>query len=133
MKNSLFTLLAFLVAAVLLAITPDHSKMIGSIIQNDNSSGFVIMELFTSQGCSSCPHADDLLGEYAEKNDDQIIPIAFHVDYWNYLGWKDSFATLQYTQRQENYDVNFLHASVYTPQLIVNGETEIVGSDKEKN
>lgn len=129
MKNSVFILIAFSVAAILFAITTkDHTNT----IQTDNSKGFAVMELFTSQGCSSCPRADELLGEYAEKNDDRIIPIAFHVDYWNYLGWKDSFATLQYTQRQENYNNRFLHTSVYTPQLIINGEKEMVGSDKEK-
>ncbi len=132
MKKTLFTLLAFFVAAILLAITPDRAKIIEDVIPTDKDNGFVIMELFTSQGCSSCPPADNLLGEYAAKNNDRIIPIAFHVDYWNYLGWKDSFSNTQYSQRQSNYDNNFLHASVYTPQLIINGETEMVGSDKEK-
>lgn len=95
-------------------------------------NGFVVMELFTSQGCSSCPPADDLLGKYAMQNDERIIPLAFHVDYWNRLGWKDSFSTSENTNRQQQYDEQFLHSTVYTPQLIINGQTEMVGSDREK-
>jgi len=128
MKNWLFTLIAVLVAGVLLAITRHDSKPMQK--NEAGAKGFVLMELFTSQGCSSCPPADDLLGEYAEKNDSNIIPIAFHVDYWNKLGWLDSFSNHQFTERQEKYDADFLHADVYTPQLIINGQKEMVGSEK---
>ena len=97
-----------------------------------DAKGFVVMELFTSQGCSSCPSADDLLGKYALMNNEKIIPVAFHVDYWNHLGWKDSFSTPAYTQRQRLYAEKFLSSSVYTPQLVINGYKEMVGSDKVK-
>jgi hypothetical protein len=125
MKKIVFTLAAFIVVATLLALT--NSK---PLVKQENENGFVVMELFTSQGCSSCPPADEVLGSYVQKMDSRIIPIAFHVDYWNQLGWKDPFSNHQYAERQENYDANFLHATVYTPQLIINGEKEFVGSDK---
>ena len=92
--------------------------------------GFVLMELFTSQGCSSCPPADVILGQYAKKNDAHIIPLAFHVDYWNRLGWVDSFSTEEYTSRQHYYASKFNSESVYTPQIILNGQKEMVGSDE---
>lgn len=94
-----------------------------------NDSGFVLMELFTSQGCSSCPLADEILGEYARKNNNRIIPIAFHVDYWNRLGWIDSFSNAAYSQRQRDYGEKFSLGSIYTPQLVINGKKQLVGSD----
>lgn len=88
------------------------------------------MELFTSQGCSSCPPADRLLGSYANRED--IAALSFHVDYWNRLGWKDPFSDQLYSERQHNYAASFGSGSVYTPQLIINGEKEMVGSDEDK-
>lgn len=93
--------------------------------------GFVIMELFTSQGCSSCPPADKILEKYVEENNPNIIPLAFHVDYWNYIGWKDPFSKSVFSDRQRVYNQN-LNSSTYTPQLIINGKQQLVGS-KESN
>jgi hypothetical protein len=133
MKSILFSIAFVLIAAILLSsFTFCHNKTNNTSVKKSNGQGIVLIELFTSQGCSSCPPADDLLGSYAEKNDAHIIPIAFHVDYWNRLGWKDSFSTSSFSQRQEYYDEQFLHATVYTPQLIVNGTKEMVGSNKAK-
>ncbi|MEO6488604.1 MAG: DUF1223 domain-containing protein [Ferruginibacter sp.] len=101
-------------------------------LSSSNSKGFVVMELFTSQGCSSCPPADALLGKYTLLDNDQIIPLAFHVDYWNRLGWKDPFSNSEYSKRQRDYAMLIDNSSVYTPQLIVNGEVEFVGSDAAK-
>jgi hypothetical protein len=93
-----------------------------------SKNGFAILELFTSQGCSSCPPADAVLAKYALQENPNIIPLAFHVDYWNYIGWKDPFSKSQFTDRQRNY-VNQLHAQGnYTPQLVINGKYELVGS-----
>lgn len=89
----------------------------------------VVMELFTSQGCSSCPPADRLLGKYAA--DSNVIALSFHVDYWNRLGWTDPFSDHAYTERQENYGRQ-LGDDVYTPQLVINGQTAMVGSDGER-
>ena len=88
-----------------------------------------VLELFTSQGCSSCPSADRLLGAYTSK--DNVIVLSFHVDYWNHLGWKDPFSSKEYTKRQYAY-ASVLHSDVYTPQLVVNGQYEMVGSDANK-
>lgn len=98
------------------------------------SGGFVLVELFTSQGCSSCPPADELLSRLAleppYKN--KIIPLAFHVDYWDQLGWKDPFSHHHWTIRQQRYAQMFQSDSIYTPQMVVDGRYQWVGSDEEK-
>jgi hypothetical protein len=99
------------------------------LINSKDAKGYVIMELFTSQGCSSCPPADEILGKYAMKNDEHIIPLAFHIDYWDRLGWTDSFSNSKYTRRQQDYAAKLGLESVYTPQLILNGQKELVGSE----
>jgi len=91
----------------------------------------VVMELFTSQGCSSCPPADALLAEYAAAHNEQIIPLSFHVDYWNRLGWADPFSNKIYSERQQWYSQHLPKGSVYTPQLIVNGKGEAVGNNRK--
>jgi hypothetical protein len=98
-------------------------------VQTQAGKGFAVIELFTSQGCSSCPPADALLGKFAMAHDDQVLPIAFHVDYWNRLGWKDPFSNASYSQRQRAYANQFHLDGVYTPQAIVNGKRQMVGSD----
>jgi hypothetical protein len=91
----------------------------------------VVVELFTSQGCSSCPSADRLLSRLGRGEwKDRIIPLAFHVDYWNYLGWKDPFASQDFTQRQYRYGKKFELSSVYTPQAVIQGQAECVGSSE---
>lgn len=90
----------------------------------------VVMELFTSQGCSSCPPADALLGKYATTSSQEIIPLSFHVDYWNRLGWTDPFSQSAYSQRQEWYRDRIPGSSVYTPQLVIDGKFELVGSNR---
>jgi hypothetical protein len=93
----------------------------------------VVVELFTSQGCSSCPAADKNLADLIEKAEAKgqlIIGLSFHVDYWNYIGWKDPYSKSDFTERQRKYASHLNSESVYTPQMIVNGEKEFVGSDK---
>ena len=90
-----------------------------------------VLELFTSEGCSSCPSADNLLPELA-KLDPNVIPLSFHVDYWNRLGWTDPFSSSEYSERQRDYARYLNLESVYTPQLVVNGEYELVGSSRGK-
>jgi hypothetical protein len=87
----------------------------------------VVLELFTSQGCSSCPPADALLGELSHGPG--VIGLAWHVDYWNSLGWHDPFARPEWTERQKSYAA-YLNEEVYTPALVVNGAQMVVGSDK---
>ena len=106
-------------------------KNTSTILIDTEGEGFVVMELFTSQGCSSCPPADAILEMYAKKNDIRIIPLAFHVDYWNRLGWVDSLSKSDYSDRQRDYGEK-LNSQTYTPQLIVNGQTQLVGSDRSE-
>jgi hypothetical protein len=87
-----------------------------------------VIELFTSEGCSSCPPADRLLRDLAARNDARLFPLAFHVDYWNRLGWRDPFSDAAYSQRQRAYARAVGTGRVYTPQMIVNGQREFVGS-----
>ena len=88
----------------------------------------VVVELFTSQGCSSCPPADTYLGELAQRP--HVLALAFHVDYWNYIGWTDPYASKLATQRQHDYARHLNLRYVYTPQMVVNGITEGVGSER---
>jgi hypothetical protein len=89
---------------------------------------FVVLELFTSQGCSSCPPADVVLEKYALANNLNVIPLAFHVDYWNYIGWKDPFSKVEFSNRQKKYSKISNSKGIYTPQIIINGKYETVGS-----
>ena len=86
----------------------------------------VVVELFTSQGCSSCPPADAFLHKLAERDD--VIALALHVDYWDYIGWKDSFADPAYTARQRSYARAANRRMIYTPQMIINGTDHVVGN-----
>src|SRR5260221_12985411 len=89
----------------------------------------VVVELSTSQGCSSCPPADNFLGELAQRAD--VLALAFHVDYWNYIGWTHPFASKLATQRQRDYSQRLALRYVYTPQMGVNGVAEGVGGQPE--
>jgi len=93
--------------------------------------GVVLLELFTSQGCSSCPPADKLLDKTLAENKN-VIGISYHVDYWNYIGWKDPFSTEEYTNYQRAYASKFNSQSIYTPQLVVDGKTHFTGSDSQQ-
>ena len=91
-----------------------------------------VLELFTSQGCSSCPKADALLGTVKNDNENStIIALSYHVDYWNYIGWKDPFSNKYNTERQRSYGEKFYSNRIYTPQLVVNGKEHFVGSNAE--
>ena len=85
-----------------------------------------VVELFTSQGCSSCPPADRVLRDLSREND--VLALAWHVDYWDYLGWKDTFANPENTRRQQAYAASLGKSGVYTPQAIINGRKDVVGS-----
>lgn len=90
--------------------------------------GRTVVELYTSQGCSSCPPADRLLGELARRDD--VIALSFHVDYWDYIGWKDPFASPETTARQRAYRRALGKSYVYTPQMVIGGTEQAVGSDR---
>ena len=85
-----------------------------------------MVELYTSQGCSSCPPADALLHELAARDD--VLPLALHVDYWDYIGWKDQFAKPSHTKRQKGYAHAGGRRMIYTPQMIIQGKEHVVGN-----
>ncbi len=91
----------------------------------------VVVELFTSQGCSSCPPADALLVDLARNRPD-VLPLAFHVTYWNRLGWRDPYSLDAATDRQRRYAALLPSNQVYTPQIVVDGSRDVVGSDRDR-
>ncbi|MEM6666938.1 MAG: DUF1223 domain-containing protein [Pseudomonadota bacterium] len=93
---------------------------------SDARANVAVLELFTSQGCSSCPPADALMGTLADRP--EVIALSLPIDYWDYLGWKDSFADPAHTARQRGYAASRGDRMVFTPQIIVNGETSVVGN-----
>ncbi len=93
----------------------------------------VVVELFTSEGCSDCPPADAILRSLEQSPklaNAEIIPLGFHVDYWDHQGWRDRFSSSDYTRRQQRYAGNFALQSPYTPQVVVDGRAEVVGNDR---
>ncbi|KAF2337469.1 DUF1223 domain-containing protein [Flavobacterium nitrogenifigens] len=102
-----------------------------SVFSQNNSKGFALLELYTSEGCSSCPPADELLGriqnEYRDKN---VYVLAYHVDYWDKQGWKDIFSNADFTKRQYDYAQFLGKEPIYTPQVIINGKTDYIGSQE---
>src|SRR5436190_12460898 len=115
----------------LLTISFSTASLKNKIAKEEN--GFALIELFTSEGCSSCPAADVALEEIQKKySDKNVLVVCYHVDYWNKLGWKDIFSDASFTQRQEYYSNIFHLNSIYTPQAVVNGKKEFLGSNKNK-
>lgn len=91
----------------------------------------ILVELFTSQGCSSCPPADDMLSSWGRESFErgEIVPLAFHVDYWDHIGWKDPFDDKAFTDRQKNYARVFRSQTIYTPQMVMGGQVEFNGAN----
>ncbi|HEY4161441.1 MAG TPA: DUF1223 domain-containing protein [Dongiaceae bacterium] len=97
-------------------------------IHPETESRPVVVELYTSQGCSSCPLADTYIGQLARRKD--VLALSFHVDYWDYIGWKDKFADPAYVGRQRAYAMTLGHHMVYTPQVVVAGSSDAQGADR---
>ena len=124
----IFTITAAVAAFALALSSFTYKHNSKSISPN---KGFAVIELFTSEGCSSCPPADAVIAKVEKESTDKPVYIlAFHVDYWNRLGWKDVFSSAAYSERQNQYAHWLNLSSVYTPQVVVNGRTEFVGSEE---
>lgn len=116
--------------ALLSTFGKDHNAP-PAVDRSNAASRRVIVELFTSEGCSSCPPADSLLKELSERqpmDGVQVVALEEHVDYWNQLGWTDPYSSNEFSMRQSDYARSFGNGSVYTPQMIVDGKSEFVGS-----
>ena len=106
------------------------AMLVSSASPLDAAERPIVVELFTSEGCSSCPPADALLAELASRPD--VLALSFHVDYWDRLGWKDPFSSAAATDRQRNYANLLRTGTVYTPQIVVDGRWQAVGSDRDE-
>jgi len=133
MKSTKTSLAAFgLLVAITACLVLGCKQGSQAQAQTPGKAGFAVVELFTSEGCSSCPPADALMGEIAQSNTNgSVYVLAYHVDYWNHLGWRDRFSDRRFTQRQRQYRSWLGPGSLYTPQVVVNGTEEFVGSDTE--
>ncbi|MFT6658604.1 MAG: hypothetical protein ACJAZW_001766 [Maritalea sp.] len=99
---------------------------VASVAMEFKAQPVAVLELFTSQGCSSCPPADEILGELAK--DKTLITLAYHVDYWNYIGWEDTFSKKEHSDLQRRYARQRGEKRIYTPQMLINGTVDVVGS-----
>ena len=129
-------ILIFLTAFGLAALLPTRQPTSENLNHNRPLEAapqpVVVLELFTSQGCSSCPPADKALAEITEqatRAGQAVYSLSFHVDYWDRLGWKDPFSSKQFTDRQRQYD-RLLNSQTYTPQLVINGRQDVVGGQR---
>lgn len=135
MTNSSFAALIIILVAVSMTMASNDFINKTKTIQPKNENkgqGFAVVELFTSEGCSSCPPADKALAELLAKNNPNIFILSYHVDYWNRLGWKDEFSKHAYSERQQQYARYLSLESIYTPQVIVNGTIQFVGSNESQ-
>lgn len=123
MKNVLVVLLAF---AILPAASP-----LSATDALPPSTAPALVELFTSEGCSSCPPADALLQQLDSSLPTSVIVLSEHVDYWNHLGWKDRFSSHVFSDRQREYENRFRLQSVYTPEMVVDGDSEFLGNNAQ--
>lgn len=110
-------------------------NILNAQVAKTENTGFALVELFTSQGCSRCPAAEKVLSEAvadAAKNNKPVYALSYHVDYWNKYGWKDPYSSMRFTRRQSNYVSATASDEVYTPQVYVNGNEGFVGSDSKR-
>ena len=130
--NPTFKLL--LMVSILILLAPrGGSGEAGKAPGPDSAGRAAVVELFTSQGCSSCPPADRLLSRLARdpRYRGKVIPLSFHVDYWNQIGWTDPYSSRRWSERQQLYAARTFHTNrIYTPQVVVNGRSECVGSQE---
>src|SRR5215510_11923105 len=120
-------LLNFSAGVILLAAAGVASPATAGQLQGPRP---VVVELFTSQGCSDCPAADRIVAELAKRND--VLALSLPITYWDMLGWKDTFATEANTYRQKSYAKTMHRSGIYTPQIVVDGKIDVVGNQRER-
>lgn len=126
MMRIIFVFLAYFMFGSSLGATLAQAQ---SETENKQSQDLVVVELFTSQGCNLCPPADKILAEFSRQ--DNILALSYSVDYWNYLGWKDTLAMAGCTSRQKSYNLTLGKNGVYTPQMIIQGTHDVIGSRRD--
>ena len=112
--------------------TNNENVCVPELIEEAAYPSIAVLELFTSQGCSSCPPADALLERVNSEYPELVFALSYHVDYWNYIGWKDPFSKAVYTKKQTEYNRKFGYRGNYTPELVINGKEHFVGSNRSK-
>ena len=111
----------------------NDDKNLKKIKSSNSDKSFAVVELFTSEGCWSCPPADELIAKLEKDNlNKKLYIMAFHVDYWDHQGWKDRFSKAKFTERQRKYASWMKLSTLYTPQLIINGKVEMIGSETSR-
>jgi hypothetical protein len=128
MKTTYMLSLATIITSVGLSFSFCGNNAAANRRESISDKGFAVVELFTSEGCSSCPPADETIIKLAKEFPEHVYFLGYHVDYWDYIGWKDAFDNPAFTQRQNRYAEVLNLASIYTPQAIINGEKELIGS-----
>jgi len=133
-KEILYVLSLPLIITLIMAFKgfADDQKLENIKAKNSGKS-FAVVELFTSEGCWSCPPADELIARLEKDNENKkLFILAYHVDYWDHQGWKDRFSKAKFTERQKQYATWMNLGTLYTPQMVINGKTETVGSESTK-
>ena len=130
--KKVFIVVLLLLAILVMSFKDQKSPQASSVNEPPSYKPIVVLELYTSQGCSSCPSADELLQKVKREYKNEVYALSYHVDYWNYIGWKDPFSKAQYADKQREYNIKFKNKSNYTPQLVVNGKSHFVGSHTKK-
>src|SRR5450631_498439 len=140
MKTSYLLILS--ISLLVFAETQSSFKFSGSVITlnkmgakkavgENKGKGFAVLELFTSEGCSSCPPADELLGKIQRETEGKpVYVLTYHVDYWDRLGWKDMYSSADFSERQVQYGHWLNFSPIFTPQVIINGKLQFVGSEE---
>ena len=133
-KEILYVLSLPLIIALIMAFKGfSEDKELQNIKNSNLNKSFAVVELFTSEGCWSCPPADELIAKLEKDNrNKKLYILAFHVDYWDHQGWKDRFSKNQFTERQKQYATWLNLSTLYTPQMVINGRQEMVGSETGK-
>ncbi len=128
-RSTVVFVVLMLIGAMVIIASIELNARESNIPGPDLQESVVVLELFTSQGCSSCPPADELLKRVQKNATSPVIALSYHVDYWNYIGWEDPFSKAAYTEKQSKYNHKFNSRSNYTPQIVVNGREHLVGSN----